>query len=246
MDQQRPQNEAPPAHVALPTFTRGRGRPLVYLPGWSLTHAVPRGLFGIGESALIRPLARYHRVHWVGRRQDVPAGFEISDFAADCAAYLRARFSAPVPVVGFSTGGFIALQLAIDHPELVERLVVVGAGATLTARARRSEAHWIKFLTRHATTPGDRADAAATARADVGFDATAHLDRIAAPTLLVIGRWDSSCDPATAAATRAGIPGAQLRLLPWAGHLTSLISPMATQRISDFLTGAGNSAGAES
>jgi pimeloyl-ACP methyl ester carboxylesterase len=45
--------------------------------------------------------------------------------ADDAAAVLRATGAAPATVVGMSMGGMIAQELAIRHPSLVERLVLV-------------------------------------------------------------------------------------------------------------------------
>jgi pimeloyl-ACP methyl ester carboxylesterase len=43
---------------------------------------------------------------------------------ADAAAFLRARGAVPATVFGWSFGGIVALAAAIDHPDLVERLVL--------------------------------------------------------------------------------------------------------------------------
>ena len=45
------------------------------------------------------------------------------------AARIAAGISEPVVVVGHSTGGAIALQLAVDHPNLVAGLLIVDSGA---------------------------------------------------------------------------------------------------------------------
>ncbi len=46
----------------------------------------------------------------------------------DFVAYAADRLDAPAAVVGCSFGGRIALELALARPELVDRLVLVGAG----------------------------------------------------------------------------------------------------------------------
>jgi len=46
----------------------------------------------------------------------------------DFVAYAAARLDGPAAVVGCSFGGRIALELALARPELVDRLVLVGAG----------------------------------------------------------------------------------------------------------------------
>jgi len=46
--------------------------------------------------------------------------------ALHCAAFCRALGSKSIHVVGFSLGGMIAQQLALDHPELVQCLILLG------------------------------------------------------------------------------------------------------------------------
>lgn len=252
----------------LPTFVVGRGRPVVYLPGLGLTHELPTGPSRLGEVAPLVPLLGRLRVHWLGRREDVPAGFTIADFAQDTAEFLIARATGPVPVIGFSTGGFVALQLALDHPELVERLVVIGAGPALSASGAASERVWLDHLEAGQSAdawrqvgvdlagaglpgrllgallatlgpgldPRSQADALATARADLAFDITDRIDQLGVPTLFVLGRRDSSVDPAAVAAASARIPAGSLQLLAGTGHLGSCVHPAAAHRIARFLT----------
>lgn len=130
----------------LPSFTMGQGRPVVYLPGLSPTHGSPDGLARLLEVAMVRRLATRHEVHWVGLRTGVPSGYRMGDFARDCAEALGGRFTGPVPVVGFSTGGLLGLQLAIDHPDVVDRLVAVGAGHRLSDEGRAADLRWARAL----------------------------------------------------------------------------------------------------
>jgi len=62
------------------------------------------------------------------------------------------------------------------------------------------------------------------ARAAASMAATDHsgdLDRIAVPTLVVVGAEDSICPPDEARAITAGIPGARLEVITGAGHLAN-------------------------
>ena len=43
-----------------------------------------------------------------------------------CLAFCRALGLKAIHVVGFSLGGMIAQQLALDHPDLVQRLILLG------------------------------------------------------------------------------------------------------------------------
>jgi len=127
-------------------FVQGRGSPVVHLPGLGFANGLPTGAARAFESALIGPLSAGQEVHWIGRRVGVPVGYTMADFARDYADEIGRRFDRPMPVVGFSTGGMLGLQLALDHPEVVDRLVVVGAGARLSDSARASERRWVSHL----------------------------------------------------------------------------------------------------
>jgi pimeloyl-ACP methyl ester carboxylesterase len=63
-------------------------------------------------------------VHLIHRPVRPPAGMTIADLAGWHATALRARFAEPVDVMGTSGGGITALQLALDHPATVRRLVL--------------------------------------------------------------------------------------------------------------------------
>src|SRR4029077_16691820 len=52
----------------------------------------------------------------------------IAEMTKDCVAFCRALELDAIHVVGFSLGGMIAQQLALDHPELVQRLILLGTG----------------------------------------------------------------------------------------------------------------------
>jgi pimeloyl-ACP methyl ester carboxylesterase len=171
-----------PGHDPPHWFRQGHGEPVVVLPGLSFSHEAPSGATRLFESALVLGLSRRVEVHWLGRRPGVPEGHSLADFATDCAEAIRARFDRAAPVVGFSTGGLLGLQLVLDHPEVVDRLVVVGAGARLSDSARASDRAWISALEQ-----GRTADAWAALAADLTDDAAAT--RALARVLGVVGPW---------------------------------------------------------
>ena len=78
-------------------------------------------------------LAANRRVHMYdlrghGRSGRPPTGYRIGDQAADLAALVtRLAPGEKVSLVGHSYGAVIALRYALDHPETVERLVLVEA-----------------------------------------------------------------------------------------------------------------------
>jgi pimeloyl-ACP methyl ester carboxylesterase len=71
-------------------------------------------------------------VHVIHRPLRPPAGMMIGDLAGWHATALRDRFGAPVDVMGVSGGGVTGLQLALDHPQAVRRLVLCVAGSRVS------------------------------------------------------------------------------------------------------------------
>jgi pimeloyl-ACP methyl ester carboxylesterase len=111
----------------------------VVFPGLGMTNANPVGLQRWGELRLLAPLARAFTVYRVGRRIGLEPGTTMSELANDYAEALEDEFGGPVDVLGISTGGSIALQLAAQWPELVRRLVVAGSAYRLSEHGRRFE-----------------------------------------------------------------------------------------------------------
>jgi len=105
----------------------GQGHPLVLL----------HGAFGTIESCfagLLPALARTFEVIAVelqghGRTRDIGRPLTHRDMAADLAALLEALSIPRAHLAGYSMGGAVALQLALDRPGLVGRLVWAGAAS---------------------------------------------------------------------------------------------------------------------
>jgi pimeloyl-ACP methyl ester carboxylesterase len=110
----------------LPYIRMGAGRPLLFLPGITGHHRLPEGMELTFQTRPLRPFAAAREVWWVNRRAGLPAGVTMSGIADDYAEVIRSRLEAPIDVFGMSTGASVALTLAVDHPELVRRLVVQG------------------------------------------------------------------------------------------------------------------------
>src|SRR3954469_1779044 len=62
-----------------------------------------------------------------GRTPDVPRAMSYEQFADDAAALLRALEVERADVMGYSQGGGVALQLALRHTALVDKLVSLSA-----------------------------------------------------------------------------------------------------------------------
>ena len=97
--------------------------PLILLPGLS------DGLATVKGKALLlawpyRLFFEKYTVYMFSRKNDLPDGTSIRDMAADQAEAMGTLGLRDAGVVGVSQGGMIAQHLAIDHPELVRKLVI--------------------------------------------------------------------------------------------------------------------------
>jgi pimeloyl-ACP methyl ester carboxylesterase len=102
----------------------GTGRPLVLLHGAYMT------IETMGQ--IVPSLAESRQVITVelqahGHTADIDRPLTYEHMADDVAALLRHLGIEQADVFGFSTGGGVALQLAIRHPEVVRKLVVASA-----------------------------------------------------------------------------------------------------------------------
>jgi 3-oxoadipate enol-lactonase/4-carboxymuconolactone decarboxylase len=184
---------------------------------------------------------------------------------ADVAALWDALGIERTALLGISMGGFIAQRLVLAHPERVRCLVLVSTGAAQQALTK-DDAPWQadlgavqkklstyftpQFAARNATLVTSMAKQIAKAveaggfaeraeaqrRALAGFDNSAHLGGIRAPTLVIHGTEDAIIAVSAADALAAGVPNAKKALLPGAGHLLLAEKPRELyDLVSNFL-----------
>lgn len=121
-----------------PIFRLGGGsRQVLSIPGLSFTAdlSTEKDIAPLLKNWL--PAIQAHDLDFwnVGRRGNLPKGTTAQDIADDYANVVRNEMAAPVGVIGVSTGGPYAMQLAIRHPELVDRLVLAFTAHRLSARS---------------------------------------------------------------------------------------------------------------
>ena len=230
----------------------GTGRPLVLLPGGLMTI---EGSFG----AVLPELAAGRQViatelQGHGRTADIDRDITMAALAGDVAGLLGHLGVDQADVLGFSLGGGTALQLALDYPDRVGRLIAASVGyspdgyhaeisdpaqwATSTRMPTAEDFRQMReAYERLAPDPGHfEAFQARTGRAAGSMSWTpAELGRIGAPTLLVFGDHDF-IRLEHAVEMHALIPGAQLAVLPGATHMGVLRrADLMVPLVSDFL-----------
>ena len=179
-----------------------------------------------------------------GRTADTPEAFHYESMVDETIAVIE-HIGGPVHIVGWSDGGIIGLLLALRRPELVGRLVAIGANY-----------HWdvVPDLT-NATASDDGTEAAsgdpsvammAAEYAERSPDGPEHfavvaakgfhlfgiepeltvddLARVSVPVLVMAG--DDDLIPLShTAAFFAGLPEAQLAIVPGASHAVPMEHP---------------------
>ena len=121
----------------MPYLRFGSGPPLVAIPGLTPNYEPTVGFERMIVSQMLMPLATRHRVLRLTPRPGLDPNASMADIARDYADALRLEFPGPVDVMGTSTGGSIALQLAADHPDVVQRLIIVCAAYTLGPNGKK-------------------------------------------------------------------------------------------------------------
>lgn len=226
-----------------PTYheMQGHGEPLLLLHGG---YATLENLRPLGDA-----LARTHRVHAPertghGRTADREGPFSYADSLAETLAYLDAVGLESVHVVGFSDGAILGLMLALDHPTRVRSLVSISANVDPGGFVSDEEAEHTMTAEAAALLDREYADLSPDG-ADHGPVVIEKLSRmwlnepritsemlatVTTPVLVVAGDHDMVAADHTLLIARS-IPGAQLAIVPAAGHLVAsdrpdLVEPM--------------------
>jgi 3-oxoadipate enol-lactonase len=184
-------------------------------------------------------------------------------FAADTAAVIQAVGRGPAQVCGLSMGGIVALHLWRDDPQVVRSLALAdtwawhpAAAAGQDARLAAIDASDMASLAR-ARMPAVYGPGAAPLLVRRGVETFASLDKsvyraasadlwgvdmrsvassVMVPTLVLVGEHDAIAPPHLSRELAGLIPGAQLVMIPDAGHLPNEENPAAfNQAVGAFL-----------
>lgn len=178
--------------------------------------------------------------HGARAAEPPPQPHTISAYAAAVLADLDQRALDHVVLAGHSLGSAIALRLALDAPERVSGLALVGAGARLRVLpailelARTDPATANRQLLTLAYAPANEAmvgpylDRGQPSAADAlysdlaacdGFDVMARLPEIGQPALVLVGVADRLTPPKYASYLAEHLPASTLAVIPGAGHM---------------------------
>ena len=251
------------AHDGIETFyaAQGDGPPLVLIHGAEADHSM--------FARLVPHLAPRFRCIACDQRdsgatRNGTADYQIEQLADDLAGFIAALGLSRAHVFGTSLGSVIAQQLAVRHPQRIDRLVLssaIRAGQVMTdfapetaarlatlradpiANAGALAAHFFPaaYLEQH---PGifeslrsPRTTEQSARRAGL-LRRRYELDlgRIAQPTLVLVGAEDGLIPPAHSLSIADAIPGAARKILDGVGHVGSVQAPAETaQVLQEFL-----------
>ncbi len=201
----------------------------------------------------IRALAIDQRGHG---DSDKPAdGYALADFADDVTAFLDAMGLSRAVLVGSSSGGYVAQQVAVSSPERVRGLVLVGAPRSLHGRPAFADEvdrltdplnrAWVKESLTWFPRFHDVPEWYIEARVDDGVRMPARVWRrslaglmeatppteggtIRTPALIIWGGRDALLTRADTEALADAIPGSRLVVYPDSGHLVLWEEPART------------------
>lgn len=195
---------------------QGEGEPVVLIAGLRLDLSDYHGI----DSWLAQKyqvLAFDNRGAGRTDKPDTPYSIEI--MADDTAELLQTLGIKAASIIGISMGGRIALELALQHPELVKKLVLVST----SARVKRS---WRFRLMEIITIlpifkgkyPQPRYAYLRQRQASGAYNCTDRLHELHMPTVILHGKKDKMAPYYLAEEMRAGIQGSKIITFQ-GGHL---------------------------
>ncbi len=218
-------------------------------PGFLLIHGI-----GMGRDAyleFIEALARRGRVTALdlpgfGDAPTPEHALSIPQMAELVADFLTSRAEPPVVAIGHSMGTQVVAELAVQYPQLVSSLVLIGP--TVNNRERTAPWQVLRMLQDLSGAQPKVVLRGLVLYAKTGlswFVRTFHTmtqhrlediaPRIAVPTLVMRGADDRVCPEPWVRAVTAAIPGARMQEVPGKSHETMISSaePVA-EIIADF------------
>ena len=119
-------------------------RSFVILPGLS------DGLTTVKGKALMlaKPYKNFfdrYTVYMFSRKEELPESYSISEMANDQAQAMRLIGLHKACVMGVSEGGMIAQSLAIEHPDLVEKLVIAVSAPKVNPMIEQCITRWMEY-----------------------------------------------------------------------------------------------------
>lgn len=124
----------------------GLGDGITTVKGMALPLAMEYHAYaGRKKAAHLRSASPFDKftVFMFSRKNPIPEGYTTRDMAADQAKAMELLGISPANVMGISQGGMIAQYLAIDHPDLVKKLVLAVTCSKASEETKSVLNNWI-------------------------------------------------------------------------------------------------------
>jgi pimeloyl-ACP methyl ester carboxylesterase len=193
-----------------------------------------------------RVIAMDSRGHGRSTRSDAPYSYHL--MADDVIGLLDALKIRRVRVVGWSDGGIIGLDLALNHPDRLAGLFAFGANADVSGAKDGVDKNPV-FAAYLARVPGDYRQLSPTPDQWDSFSAVigkmwatqpsfsaGQLRSLKAPIVIADGEYDEAIRPEHTRYMASSIPGARLVILSDVSHFAMLQNPRKfNAAVLDFL-----------
>ena len=161
-----------------------------------------------------------------------------ASFANLRAAFARycAQIGGPVHLCGRSRGGILALDYALEHPELVKTLVLIGTPHKVPKGTFALQNAVFRLLPKStfASMAFDKKDTFILGNSMKDLDFSERVKDIQCPTLLLCGAKDS-VNLKSARFMARHIPGAELQVIMNTGHVVNEENPrVLAKRLNEF------------
>ena len=147
-----------------------------------------------------------------------------------------AQTSGPVHLCGLSLGGILALDYALDHPENVKTLVLIGTPHRVPKVAFALQNVVFRLLPKSAfaSMAFDKKATFTLGTSMKDLDFSGRLGELRCPTLILCGEKDGA-NLKSARFLAGHIPGAELRVIGNTGHVVNEENPKAlAERLNEF------------
>jgi pimeloyl-ACP methyl ester carboxylesterase len=188
---------------------------------------------------------------------------EIGRYAEHVYAFLKTKGLSKVSLVGHSMGGAIVQKLALTHPELIRKIVLVGTGARLRVYPgilNGIKGHFeetIPKIIRFAFSRKASMDLIVKGTSNMmkcrsevlygdflacdRFDLMQELEKIDLPTLILSGAEDEMTPVKYSQFLHDRIKGSKMEILSNAGHMVMMESPQAfNEKVGKFIFEKGS------
>jgi pimeloyl-ACP methyl ester carboxylesterase len=244
----------------------GRGKPVILLHGWINS-------WGVWQDSMIylADKCRYkvYALDFWGFGESAKAKtppFKVASYVEMVDQFMESLGILRAPVLGHSMGGTVALRLALDHPDRVTRVGVVGSpinGGSLNFFLKLAGIDWIAHTVRRVplllktvilvNTMGDskrvrnmiQQDAERTSVesffrsiGDLHYtDLRSQLRDLTIPTLGVYGRSDNIVSPSQGRVLAESLPGARVQMMNHSRHFVMMDEPdLFHETVKGFLS----------